>query len=799
MVVQGGNMSSWDRIQRLPEAQQQQLQQLYAPYIPIEVRQALSDWIDRHDWQTLDHDNSTEVNQYMITLGEQFIREVENKVSRTSEFVTRIKLIESLSVFKQHYSVDPLYYMRALRNCILTEQKMIAQYEASSGREGLQHGVSGTDPMVSIRRELDECHHNVQRLDDELKVVQQKEEGFVIQYPELQKRSFVLQQRQATSQLSNDLHCAQQQVAQIEMVIKDSVSELQQAWLNFIERIKESVQQLTSLEHQIVDTELGNWQRGQQLAGNGQPIDNNLDKIQECCEVLAELIWRHLQHVHRLEGLINTMESIMPISSGPALKDNLAQLKSRIKALLSNLVCGTFVIEKQPPQVMKTNTRFQATVRLLVGAKLSVHMSSPQVKVSIISEAQAVVTPQNGSDSYPAHEISGEILNNIGAMEYHQATKQLSVFFRNMSLKKIKRAEKKGSESVMDEKFCLLFQSMVKVADMTFSVQARSLPVVVIVHGNQEPHAWATITWDNAFSERRRLPFAVPDCVPWGQMAHVLSTKFKWATGRALSESNLHFLATKAFRSPNLGPDIHDLMLNWGQFCKDQLPNRGFTFWEWFYAIMKVTREHLRGLWTDGLLWGFISRRETEDLLLQKQDGTFLLRFSDSELGGVSVAWVSGRQQGCKEILMVQPSTAKDFQIRSLADRISDIKHIFNLYPDVPKNQAFGKHYSNPREQENRSGSGYIRPEIFTHIPLLQQHSSVDSNSPALAESFYGTPASPSMYGVGPRDATYGDPASMPVCSASSVQTSGQPLKRLREASMCGPPTSHFQHQASSM
>jgi PREDICTED: similar to signal transducer and activator of transcription len=25
--------------------------------------------------------------------------------------------------------------------------------------------------------------------------------------------------------------------------------------------------------------------------------------------------------------------------------------------------------------------------------------------------------------------------------------------------------------------------------------------VVVIVHGNQDPHAWATVTWDNAFAE----------------------------------------------------------------------------------------------------------------------------------------------------------------------------------------------------------------------------------------------------------------------------------------------------------
>ena len=39
-------------------------------------------------------------------------------------------------------------------------------------------------------------------------------------------------------------------------------------------------------------------------------------------------------------------------------------------------------------QVMKTNTRFTATVRLLVGGQLNVHMASPNVSVSIISESQ---------------------------------------------------------------------------------------------------------------------------------------------------------------------------------------------------------------------------------------------------------------------------------------------------------------------------------------------------------------------------------------------------------------------------
>ena len=56
---------------------------------------------------------------------------------------------------------------------------------------------------------------------------------------------------------------------------------------------------------------------------------------------------------------------------------------------LSDLLRSSFVIEKQPPQVLKTNTRFSATVRLLVGTKLNVHMNPPIVTVSIISEAQA--------------------------------------------------------------------------------------------------------------------------------------------------------------------------------------------------------------------------------------------------------------------------------------------------------------------------------------------------------------------------------------------------------------------------
>lgn len=40
-----------------------------------------------------------------------------------------------------------------------------------------------------------------------------------------------------------------------------------------------------------------------------------------------------------------------------------------------------------------------------------------------------------------------------------------------MQLKKIKRAEKKGTESVMDEKFALLFKSMFQCGDVQINVR----------------------------------------------------------------------------------------------------------------------------------------------------------------------------------------------------------------------------------------------------------------------------------------------------------------------------------------
>lgn len=49
---------------------------------------------------------------------------------------------------------------------------------------------------------------------------------------------------------------------------------------------------------------------------------------------------------------------------------------------------------------------------------------------------------------------------------------------------------------------------------------------------------------------------------------------------------------------------------------------------------------------------------------------------------------------GGQKVQNIQPFSKKDLEIRSLADRIRDINEILYLYPNVGKDEAFGKFYT---------------------------------------------------------------------------------------------------------
>ncbi|XP_015682556.1 signal transducer and activator of transcription 5B, partial [Protobothrops mucrosquamatus] len=285
------------------------------------------------------------------------------------------------------------------------------------------------------------------------------------------------------------------------------------------------------------------------------------------------------------------------------------------------------------------------------------------------------------------------------------------------SLKRIKRSDRRGAESVTEEKFTILFESQFSVGgnELVFQVKTLSLPVVVIVHGSQDNNATATVLWDNAFAEPGRVPFAVPDKVIWSQLWEALNMKLKSEvqSSRGLTKENVLFLAQKLFNSSiNHLEDYNSMAVSWAQFNRENLPGRNYTFWQWFDGVMEVLKKHLKPHWNDGAILGFVNKQQAHDLLINKPDGTFLLRFSDSEIGGITIAWKFDNTDRMFWNLM--PFTTRDFCIRSLADRLGDLPYLLYVYPDRPKEEVFSKYYMPVLA---KAVDGYVKPQIKQVVP----------------------------------------------------------------------------------
>ncbi|XP_071941820.1 signal transducer and activator of transcription 5B-like isoform X2 [Antedon mediterranea] len=731
-------------ILRLQQLQGEDLQKLQALYMhtqfPMEIRYYCASWIEAQDWQGINVDDlSMEPNARMLL--QELIQQVNQKASGLSDemmFPIRLKLNQFARELDQRWSISPLNFVRTIRYCIEVEQSLVDDAGGNLARTPM------SDSHESIETTLHELRIMTADTEKDLDTLQQKQEMFVFQYQENLKLQNQLAQLQSLPERDPNRLAQEpllkQKKMDLETVLQTEAQHLLTMRISLAEKHKQMFEKIKDVQHTVLEDELIQWKRRQQLAGIGGPLEGTLDQLQKWCEMLAEITWHNRQQIKKVELLRQQLPMKVPGN------DLLPELNTTITALLSTLVTSTFIIEKQPPQVLKKETRFAASVRLLVGGKLNVHMNPPQVKATIVSEAQAKNLLND--NNLGMNETSGDILNNCGVMEYHKESGNLTVTFRNMSLKRIRRADRRGSEFVTEEKFTILFQSTFSIAsgELVFQVRTMSLPVVVIVHGNQESNALATVLWDNAFAEPGRIPFAVPDRVAWPDMGKALNSKFMSANGRSLSLENLNYLAQKAFSGQNIQIDDYStIQLSWSTFNRDPLPGRNFTFWKWFHGVQELTRKHLRGPWNDGSIMGFVTRSQAQDLLLSRPNGNFLLRFSDSEIGGVTIAWSGDDPQtGTSQVWNLQPFTGEDFNIRSLADRIQDLPHLIYLYPDIPKDNAFRSYYTPMSDQPLPSNNGYVGSVLVSRIPQIPVTNCPDNPSTPGSYTPQYDPQSPS-------------------------------------------------------
>ncbi|XP_020503925.1 signal transducer and activator of transcription 6 isoform X1 [Labrus bergylta] len=659
---------------------------LYPPTaFPIEVRQFLAEWIESQRWDDFSLENMEKESQAQALL-DQSINMLRTIAQQNNNVVYRMKLMQisrNMTVFQQ----QPLRFAVMVRDILREERGLLAtvtntpaqmpipnppHYQQYQNREPSFPSAQDVDHLVLKVLEVQDIRQQIHQQQEDLNWERQNFEG--LQGPI---------QQNGLDPANSEIQKLQTRIQQLEYNVKAMATKRFQL-------LKECVDCLDQCQSRLI-SRLKAWRWEQHKATIGHPFDDNLNPLQTWCEQLLGVNGKLRQELMLIGEQI------------PELQESLAKL-------VQILIQSSLVVDRQPPQVIKTQSKFSTTVRYLLGEKVA--PGKPVVlKAQIINELQA-----RNLTSIPSDNV-GELINNSAVLEHNTASKSTCATFRNMSIKKIKRADRKGSESVTEEKFALLFSTEISITgcDTPYRIQMISLPVVVIVHGSQDNNALATIIWDCAFSEADRVPFIVPERVPWRMMCNTLNSKFtsEVQTQHNLDDYNQLFLAQKIFDKPDFADDFSNMLVSWAQFNKEVLPGRPFTFWQWFEGVMELTKKHLKTYWSEGLIFGFIGKQHLHLILKDRPNGTFLLRFSDSEIGGITIAYVSASENGGQKIQNIQPFTRRDLEIRSLGDRIRDIGHITHLYPEYPKHEVFKKFYSEPQASPS---SGYIPVSLHTKV-----------------------------------------------------------------------------------
>ncbi|TTL57252.1 Signal transducer and activator of transcription 3 [Bagarius yarrelli] len=430
----------------------------------------------------------------------------------------------------------------------------------------------------------------------------------------------------------------------------------------------------------------------QDLNGNSQAAATR-QKMAQLEQMLSALDQLRRQIVTDMAGLLQAMDFVQKNLTDEELADwkrrqQIACIGGPPNICLDRLETCAFVVERQPcmpmhpdrPLVIKTGVQFTNKVRLLV--KFPELNYQLKIKVCIDKE-------------------SGDVAAIRGSRKFN-------ITLREQRCGNGGRTNSDASLIVTEELHLITFETEVYHQGLKIDLETHSLPVVVISNICQMPNAWASILWYNMLTNHPKNVnfFTKPPVGTWDQVAEVLSWQFSSTTKRGLTIEQLTTLAEKL-----LGPCVNysGCQITWAKFCKENMAGKGFSFWVWLDNIIDLVKKYILALWNEGYIMGFISKERERAILSPKPPGTFLLRFSESSKeGGITFTWVEKDISGKTQIQSVEPYTKQQLNSMSFAEiimgyKIMDATNILvsplvYLFPDIPKEEAFGK-YCRPEAQ----------------------------------------------------------------------------------------------------
>ncbi|XP_063323821.1 signal transducer and activator of transcription 1a isoform X1 [Pelmatolapia mariae] len=706
-------MAQWGQLQMLDSKYLEQVDQLYDDSFPMDIRQYLSKWIESIDWDTVAMQDSLATVRFHDLLAQ--LDDQHSRFALENNFLLQHNIRKIKRNLQDRFQEDPVHMAMIISRNLKEELKIL---EIAKSTEDETDGA--VSAMVVEKQKLDnkvkEMKHIVQVVDQNIKNVEDLQDEYDFKVNTLKNRE-------------NEMNgMTVKELEKEKMTVGRMCFELKAKRQDAVVGLNELLNITQALLAELISEELPDWKQRQKIACIGGPPNACVDQLQNWFTAVAESLQQVRQHLKKLQEL----EQKFTYENDP-ITGKKAYLEARALELLKNLLSNSLVVERQPcmpthpqrPLVLKTGVQFTVKLRFLV----KLQEFNYQLKVKALFDKD--VTEKKG---FRRFNILG---TNTKVMNMEESNGSLAAEFRHLQLKEQKGPGNRTNDGpliVTEELHSLSFESELQLnqSGLDIKLEAISLPVVVISNVCQLPSGWASILWYNMLTtEPKNLKFFLsPPAAKWSQLSEVLSWQFSSVTKRGLNQEQLNMLAdkllgTKAQRNP-------EGLIPWTKFCKQQSANeKAFPFWLWIEGILDLIKRHLLSLWNDGCIMGFISKEREKALLTDKCPGTFLLRFSESSReGAITFTWIEHDVHDKPVFHSVEPYTKKELSAVSLPDIIRTYKVMAAenipenplrfLYPNIPKDKAFGKYYPKPSEAaepmefEDTDKTGYMKTELIS-------------------------------------------------------------------------------------
>ncbi|KAM9072136.1 signal transducer and activator of transcription 2 isoform 2-T4 [Megaptera novaeangliae] len=478
-------------------------------------------------------------------------------------------------------------------------------------------------------------------------------------------------------------------------ILQETLNELDRRRKEVLDASKALLGRLTTLIELLLP-KLEEWKVRQQKACIGGPPDGGLEQLEKWFTAGAKLLFHLRQLLKELQGL-----SHMVTYQGDPLIEGVDLRKAQVTELLQRLLHRAFVVETQPcmpqtshrPLILKTGSKFTVRTRLLVRlqegnesltAEVSIDRNPPESqgfrKFNILTSNQKTLTPEKGQ--------SQGLIWDFGYLTLVEQRSGGSG-----------KGSNKGPLAVTEELHIISFTVRYTYQGLKQELKTDTLPVVIISNMNQLSIAWASVLWFSLLSSdpQNQQFFSSPAKAPWDLLGPALSWQFSSYVGRGLDSDQLGMLRDKLFGKNSR---TEGALLSWVHFIKRESPPGKLPFWTWLDKILDLVHDHLKDLWNDGRIMGFVSRSQERRLLKKTISGTFLLRFSETLEGGITCSWVEHQDDDKVLIYSVQPFTKEVLQSLPLTKIISQYQLLTEenipenplcfLYPRIPRDEAFG-------------------------------------------------------------------------------------------------------------